>query len=74
MRVNKVCFSKTEDIYSEISVMPYGTLSYLDTLSNFPEQQVNKIKLWKPIRSYFSYSPNRSVAGWYFFPFLTSVI
>lgn len=54
--------------------MPYGALSYLDTLSNFPEQQVNKIKLWKPLRSYFSYSPNRTAAGWYFFPFLTSVI
>lgn len=54
--------------------MPYGALSYLDTLSNFPEQQVNKIKLWKPLSSYFSYSPNRTVAGWYFFPFLTSVI
>jgi len=35
MRLNKVWFSKTEDIYSGISVMSYGTLSYLDNLSNF---------------------------------------
>lgn len=35
MRLNKVWFSKTKDVYSGISVMPYGALSYLDTLSNF---------------------------------------